>query len=117
MCGEYILVGNVELKHLARSPIDNSFVLRNTASEKYGARHFYKLNAKHEKEAVYIQRDNGLEKRWRMHCPRCELTVAYETTDPRDKKQGPYTYILAGALSEEQSKIPDGAFGDDASTA
>jgi len=39
--------------------------------------------------------------------------VAYETSDPRDKKVGPYTFVLAGAVSEEQTAIPDDAFGDD----
>lgn len=41
------------------------------------------------------------------------LAVAYETSDPRDKKVGPYTFVLAGALSEEQTAIPDDAFGDE----
>jgi hypothetical protein len=38
--------------------------------------------------------------------------VAYETSDPRDKKVGPYTFVLAGAVSEEQTAIPDDAFGE-----
>jgi hypothetical protein len=36
------------------------------------------------------------------------VIVAYETTDTK----GPYTFVLAGALSEEQSALPKDAFGE-----
>lgn len=102
----------------------------------------YKLNANSDKEAIYLRRKlqdgkDSLEKIWRKRCPRCELIggvasttvehwaqanpvdissvniVAYETTDPRDKKVGSYSFILAGALSEEQTAIPADAFGEE----
>ncbi|CAD6579375.1 MAG: hypothetical protein CYPHOPRED_000870 [Cyphobasidiales sp. Tagirdzhanova-0007] len=120
LCGEYILVGNVELSQLARRPIDKSFVLRNYASDLHGPKHVYKINANSDKDAVYIHRQtvngqNAFEKAWRRRCPRCELIVAYEMTDPRDKKMGAYTFVLAGALSEEQTSVPPGAFNDEPS--
>ncbi|KAL7008612.1 hypothetical protein EMMF5_001874 [Cystobasidiomycetes sp. EMM_F5] len=68
-----LLVGNVELDNLARNPTDKSYILRNTTTEQYGAKHVYKLNAHTDKEAVYVQRPNGYEKQWRRRCPRCEL--------------------------------------------
>lgn len=74
----YQLVGNVQLTQLARRPEDRSYVLRNVASEQYGAKHVYKLNATSDKEAVYLRRHlqdgkDSLEKIWRKRCPRCEL--------------------------------------------
>lgn len=40
------------------------------------------------------------EKQYRLHCPRCSLLIAYETT--KHLKGGPYTYIVQGALNEIQ---------------
>lgn len=72
------LVGNVQLTQLARRPEDRSYVLRNIASEQYGGKHVYKLNANSDKDAIYLRRHladgkDSLEKVWRKRCPRCEL--------------------------------------------
>lgn len=72
------LVGNVQLNQLARRPEDGSYVLRNVASEQYGSKHVYKLNATSDKDAIYLRRQledgkDSLEKIWRKRCPRCEL--------------------------------------------
>ena len=73
------VVGNVNIDTLARRPVDDSFVLRNTASDGQGTKHIYKLNAKSEKDAMFVQRkqDEGgkpvYEKVWRKRCNRCDL--------------------------------------------
>lgn len=37
----------------------------------------------------------------------CQLLIAYESTE--DRKSGPYTYILEGALTEVQGSAPPNA--------
>ena len=82
------LVGNVQLTQLARRPEDKSYVLRNVASEQYGGKHVYKLNANSDKDAIYLRRHladgkDSLEKIWRKRCPRCELIGSYSAHNRR----------------------------------
>ena len=57
-------------------------------------------------------RQGGHEKQYRLHCPRCALPVAYQSTPP-PVKSGPYLYIIKGALSQIQGQVPPDAFEDE----
>ena len=87
------VVGNVNIDTLARRPVDDSFVLRNIASDGQGAKHIYKLNAKSEKDAVFVQRkqDEGgkpvYEKVWRKRCNRCDLFGELHSLEVSDEQQ------------------------------
>ncbi|CAJ0909178.1 13663_t:CDS:1, partial [Entrophospora sp. SA101] len=54
---------------------------------------------------------DGYEKQFRLHCPRCNLLIAYEMTERR--KNGQYTYIVEGSLTENQGVIPHESILDD----
>ncbi|CAJ0630724.1 6562_t:CDS:2 [Entrophospora sp. SA101] len=56
-------------------------------------------------------RPDGYEKQFRLHCPRCNLLIAYEMTERR--KNGQYTYIVEGSLTENQGVIPHESILDD----
>ncbi|KAF9921526.1 hypothetical protein FBU30_008405 [Linnemannia zychae] len=93
LCSEFILVIDMELGQLPRRETDNSIILSN-------ATRMYKLHAI-PKEAKIVKRGESLyEKQYRLHCPRCDLLIAYETT--KHLKGGPYTYIVQGALNQIQ---------------
>ncbi|KAG2178018.1 hypothetical protein INT43_003271 [Umbelopsis isabellina] len=92
LCSEFILVIDHDLQQLPKRHTDQSHIVSNTART-------FKLTAD-KGQAVIIRREEGYEKQHRLCCPRCNLVVAYETTQQR--RAGPYTYILDGALSEQQ---------------
>lgn len=68
----------------------------------------------------------------RLHCPRCQLVIGYETR-PGDGRKGPATFLLPGArwllsrrylfltifvsmkgaMTDTQSKVPADAFGEE----
>ena len=56
-----------------------------------------------------LYRKGGLEKQYKYHCPRCTLTVGYQTSTP-PAKNAAYFYILHGALTQEQGNVPSDAF-------
>ncbi|KEI42068.1 uncharacterized protein L969DRAFT_14275 [Mixia osmundae IAM 14324] len=90
-CGELGLVINRSLASLARRPVDNAMILRNTGKDKM----YYKLNALLDREPIVYKRPDGLEKQWRLRCQRCDLQLGYETSDAREAStRGPYTYLL-----------------------
>ncbi|KIM29596.1 hypothetical protein M408DRAFT_15909 [Serendipita vermifera MAFF 305830] len=105
ICGEFILVVDTALHSLPRRQTDNAFIMRTKATETHKAC-IYKLNAK-DTGAVLVQRPRGLERQIRMHCPRCNLPVAY-----RNEQVAPFIYIKPGALSLVQGSVPDDAFED-----
>ncbi|CAB4432554.1 unnamed protein product [Rhizophagus irregularis] len=67
----------------------------------------YKLNAVEAPNPVILKRSDGYEKQYKLHCPRCNLFLAYEVTEKR--KSGPYTYIVEGSLTENQGVVPHDA--------
>ncbi|KAG9062520.1 hypothetical protein KI688_005435 [Linnemannia hyalina] len=93
LCSEFILVIDMELGQLPRRETDNSIILTN-------ATRMYKLHAIQTEAKIVKRGENLFEKQYRLHCPRCSLAIAYETT--KHLKGGPYTYIVQGALNEIQ---------------
>jgi hypothetical protein len=67
----------------------------------------YKLNAVEAPNPVILKRSDGYEKQYKLHCPRCNLFLAYEVTEKR--KSGPYPYIVEGSLTENQGVVPHDA--------
>lgn len=102
LCSEFILVIDADLRQLPRRRTDNAVIVSNV-------RRTYKLTAEAD-DCVLLKRREGYEKQYRYHCPRCQLTIAYEMTENR--KQGLYTYILDGALTDTQGNIPPNAIMD-----
>ncbi|KAG1148688.1 hypothetical protein G6F38_003329 [Rhizopus arrhizus] len=102
LCSEFLLVIDADLRQLPRRRTDNSFIVSNV-------RRTYKLSAE-AGDCVLLKRRDGYEKQYRYHCPRCELPVAYEMNEQR--KSGAYTYILEGALTDVQGKVPSNALID-----
>ncbi|CAG8813695.1 11606_t:CDS:2, partial [Gigaspora margarita] len=81
------------LDKLPRRTTDRAHIIAN-------GKRVYKLNAVESETPVILQRTDGYEKQYRLHCPRCNLFIAYETTERR--KSGPYTYIVESSLTENQ---------------
>ncbi|OBZ85375.1 hypothetical protein A0J61_06571 [Choanephora cucurbitarum] len=102
LCSEFLLVIDADLRQLPRRRTDNAIIVSNV-------RRTYKLTAE-AGECVLLKRREGYEKQFRYHCPRCQLTIAYEMNEHR--KSGPYTYILDGALTEIQGRAPPNAVID-----
>ncbi|GAA5884966.1 hypothetical protein JCM6882_007174 [Rhodosporidiobolus microsporus] len=137
LCGEFILVVDTPLATLPRRPVDGSFCLLNSTA----TRTTYKLNASSAGDpklypppaaaekgdvggggaagvrgnGVLVNREGGFEYQRRLFCPRCQVQVAYETK-PGEGQKGDVTFILAGALSDVQNKVPADAFNEPAIT-
>ncbi|GAA5963781.1 hypothetical protein JCM3765_006853 [Sporobolomyces pararoseus] len=67
--------------------------------------------------------DGKFEFQRRFYCPRCQLQIGYETvpssnssTSNSEQPKGVATFILAGALTDTQNKVPANAFGEPSST-
>nr|CAG8510245.1 789_t:CDS:2 [Entrophospora candida] len=84
------IVSNAKLEKLPRRKTDKAYIIAN------GKR---------------IYKPDGYEKQFRLHCPRCNLLIAYEMTERR--KNGQYTYIVEGSLTENQGVIPHESILDD----
>ncbi|SCV72565.1 BQ2448_4102 [Microbotryum intermedium] len=108
LCGEFVLVAQAQLSNLPRRPSDRSYALRNQGDHRV----VYKLNAEQGREIMATsvdpeKRSTVYEYQRPLHCARCKLQVAYETI-PGGK--GDATFLLAGALTDSQGKIPEDAF-------
>ncbi|KAI0796310.1 hypothetical protein BC629DRAFT_1286477 [Irpex lacteus] len=110
ICGEFILVIDKSLASLPKRQTDGSTVIRSQDDGAIKARVF-KLNAT-PKDPVLIERQNGHERQYRFHCPRCDLVIGYQSTPP-PVKSGPFLYVLKGALSQVQGQVPPDAFEDE----
>jgi len=114
LCGEFILVMDIALHLLPRRRTDGAYILRNCDSLTYGKKRVYKLNATPDKKAVMVARRNGFERQARLRCPRCDLMVGYETMMAGGKPiKGDYTYLISGALTDNQSVAPIGVFDEE----
>ncbi|SGY68231.1 BQ5605_C004g02867 [Microbotryum silenes-dioicae] len=108
LCGEFVLVAQAQLANLPRRPSDQAYALRNQGDHRV----VYKLNAEPGREilSTSVDPEKGstvYEYQRPLHCARCKLQVAYETI-PGGK--GDATFLLAGALTDSQGKIPEDAF-------
>ncbi|KAH8105923.1 hypothetical protein BXZ70DRAFT_917381 [Cristinia sonorae] len=110
ICSEFILVIDKALASHPRRRTDGAIVIRSQDSEA-GKAGVFKLNAV-IKEPILVERQGGHERQYRLHCPRCNLPVGYQTTPP-PMKSGPFTYILKGSLSQIQGQLPPDAFEDE----
>jgi len=111
LCGEFLLVIDKNLNKLPRRKTDGAVVVRCRDAPDAKASVF-KLNAK-AGDPVLIKRANGYERQWRYTCPRCSLPVAYQNS-PHPIKSGPYLYIIWGAMTMLQGKVPQEAWeGED----
>ncbi|GAA5979368.1 hypothetical protein JCM10908_002897 [Rhodotorula pacifica] len=136
LCGEFILVVDAPLSACPRRPTDGSFALVNSGPSP----RIYKLNVSEQGKdlvpptvlpgenaaqavgaagkngnGVLVNREGGFEFQRRLFCPRCQLQVAYETR-PGEGQKGDMTFVLPGALSDVQNKVPSEAFGEPAVT-
>lgn len=120
------LVIDKGLQALPQRKTDGATIIRSQASDTENARVF-KLNAvagdpvlieRFEMRICYLRmlakcclflRDEGHERQYRFHCPRCTLPIGYQSTPP-PAKSGPFVYIFAGALTQMQGQVPQGAF-------
>ncbi|GAA5891883.1 hypothetical protein JCM5296_003260 [Sporobolomyces johnsonii] len=138
LCGEFVLVVDSPLPSLPRRPSDRSYALVNAGPSK----RVYKLNVSEEGKdlvkpppaavgedglvvgggagaagktgnGVLVLREGAFEYQRRLYCPRCQLQVGYETK-PGEHQKGDVTFILAGALTDTQNKVPSDAFGEPA---
>ncbi|KAG6830829.1 hypothetical protein H0H92_014481 [Tricholoma furcatifolium] len=106
ICGEFILVIDKSLATLPRRKTDNAIIMRTQDSKEAKARVF-KLNAV-SGDPILLERQGGHERQYRFNCPRCNLTVGYQSSPP-PVKSAPFFYILHGALTQNQGQIPPGA--------
>jgi hypothetical protein len=58
---------------------------------------------------IYFHRENGHERQYRFHCPRCSLKIAYQSSPP-PVKSAPFLYLISGALTQMQGQVPPDAF-------
>ncbi|GAA5982672.1 hypothetical protein JCM5350_002143 [Sporobolomyces pararoseus] len=75
-----------------------------------------------EGNGVLVLRNDGkFEFQRRFYCPRCQLQIGYETvpssnhsstTPNSEQPKGIATFILPGALTDTQNKVPANAFGE-----
>jgi len=122
------LVIDKSLSALPRRKTDNAIIIR--AQDAPGAKaQVFKLNADPD-EPVLVERyrnaplkpprasrlthmarraTGGHERQYRFRCTRCQLLIGYQSTPP-PAKSGPFLYILSGALSQVQGKVPEDAF-------
>ncbi|KAL0949415.1 hypothetical protein HGRIS_009476 [Hohenbuehelia grisea] len=107
ICGEFILVVDKSLTSLPRRPEDKAIVVRSQDGDGTNARAF-KLNANY-KDPILLERQNGHERQYRFHCPRCTLPIGYQSTPP-PASASPFIYILPGALTQIQGRLPPDAF-------
>ena len=122
------LVIDKSLATLPRRKTDNAIIIRSQDSDSGKARVF-KLNAVAEDPIILerleilfycsfradfhtdslLYRENGHERQYRFHCPRCSLKIAYQSSPP-PVKSAPFLYLISGALSLMQGQVPSDAF-------
>lgn len=120
------LVIDKSLATLPRRKTDNAIIIRSQETGSGKARVF-KLNAVAEDPILlerwylypsstanfYIEslayRENGHERQYRFHCPRCSLKIAYQSSPP-PVKSAPFLYLISGALTQMQGQVPPDAF-------
>ncbi|ORY80680.1 hypothetical protein BCR35DRAFT_304225 [Leucosporidium creatinivorum] len=112
LCGEFLMVAQTLLTSLPRRPTDGAYTLRNTGENKT----VYKLNAGplpdgKGSEGVLVRRGTEFEYQRGLYCERCQLQVAYETV-PGEGKKGEATFLLPGAMTDAQGKLPAEVYGD-----
>ncbi|GAA5901702.1 Tma22p [Sporobolomyces salmoneus] len=144
ICGEFILVIDSPLSALPLRPFDESLTLLNRGPDKRTYKlnvsdsnsSLIKPNlppdtpvteggvgaAGKEGNGVLVLRgnegDGKFEYQRRFYCTRCQLQIGYETVPGtiEGKQKGVATFILSGALTDVQNRVPANAFGEPAVT-
>ncbi|WVN86893.1 uncharacterized protein L203_102067 [Cryptococcus depauperatus CBS 7841] len=116
LCGDFVLVIQGKLDRLPLRKTDGSYIIRSQPGSdpvKQPARKF-KLNAQPAQRCLLKRKGTtDLEIRQPFSCSRCKTNVAYQTGPP-PAGNSPFLYILKGAVTELQGRVPPDAFeGED----
>ncbi|KAK9247566.1 hypothetical protein V1506DRAFT_531532 [Lipomyces tetrasporus] len=93
-CAEFILAITPPLSNLPhRDP--NICGVPSLVIPRKDAQCVFSMRAERDRKSIHLTRKDGKFERWFLYrCPRCNLAVAYDTSD----KDAAYTYILESAL-------------------
>lgn len=109
ICGDFILVLQGKLDRLPQRRTDGAWIIRSQPTAEHSDRKF-KLNAEPGQRCLVRRKDSDeLEMRQPFACHRCSSTVAYQTGPP-PAGSSPFLYVLRGALTEVQGRLPRDAF-------
>ncbi|WVQ75077.1 hypothetical protein IAR50_004686 [Cryptococcus sp. DSM 104548] len=112
LCGDFVLVLQGKLDRLPRRRTDGAYIIRAKAGEdpsKQPARKF-KLNAQPGQKCLIKRRETSdLELRQPLCCSRCKTPVAYQSL-PSAVGEAPFLYVIKGAVTELQGRVPADAF-------
>ncbi|TXT13341.1 hypothetical protein VHUM_00708 [Vanrija humicola] len=112
LCGDFLLVIQGKLDRLPRRKTDGAYIVRSQPGPKGQPARKFKLNAQ-QGTCVIVKRSEDKEVRQPFVCSRCRTAVAYQTTAGA-AGSAPFFYILKGAMTEQQGRIPPDAFeGED----
>ncbi|RSH88248.1 uncharacterized protein EHS24_000780 [Apiotrichum porosum] len=113
LCGDFLLVIQGKLDRLPRRKTDGAYIIRSQPGAKAPARKF-KLNAQPgQRVTVKRKGSDNLEIRQPFVCSRCKTPVAYQVPPP-PAGSGPFVYIIKGAMTELQGRVPPDAFEGEA---
>jgi hypothetical protein len=89
LCGQLSLILDCTLDKLPLRNKDKSRVVD-------GAKHAHKINCSEpsDDEVVYLKREKGIERQYRLNCKKCGLFVMYRT----DLSKPSITFIVNGSL-------------------
>ncbi|KAK8849581.1 hypothetical protein IAR55_004916 [Kwoniella newhampshirensis] len=112
LCGDFVLVLQGKLDRLPKRKSDGAYIIRSQPGpdpSKQPARKF-KLNATPGTRCLLNRKGTqDLEIRQPFCCSRCNTTIAYQTAPP-PAGEAPFLYILKGAMTELQGRVPPDAF-------
>ncbi|WOO77588.1 UPF0428 protein [Vanrija pseudolonga] len=114
LCGDFLLVIQGKLDRLPRRKSDGAYIVRSQPGRKGQPARKFKLNAQPGTCAIVKRRgDDKHEVRQPFVCSRCRTAVAYQAV-AGPAGSAPFFYILQGAMTEQQGRIPPDAFeGED----
>ncbi|KAL1408219.1 hypothetical protein Q8F55_005025 [Vanrija albida] len=114
LCGDFLLVIQGKLDRLPRRKTDGAYIVRSAPGPKGQPARKFKLNAQAGQCAIVKRRgSDDSEVRQPFVCSRCRTAVAYQSS-PGPAGSAPFFYILKGAMTEQQGRIPPDAFeGED----
>ncbi|EIW71660.1 hypothetical protein TREMEDRAFT_28127 [Tremella mesenterica DSM 1558] len=109
LCGDFVLVIQGKLDRLPQRQTDHAYIIRSQSGSDQPARKF-KLNAEPGQKYLLRRKDGeNYEMRQPFLCGRCKSTVAYQVTPP-PPGSAPFLYVLKGAMTELQGRVPPDAF-------
>ncbi|ORY34870.1 hypothetical protein BCR39DRAFT_515262 [Naematelia encephala] len=110
LCGDFVLVLQGKLDRLPRRRSDGSLIIRAQDGKNGEPARKFKLNAQPGRRCLLKRKGKeDLELRQPFVCSRCNATVAYQTSAP-PAGNAPFLYVLRGAMTEMQGRVPFDAF-------